>query len=185
MAIFAHLQRLFSTRPDEQQAAIIYVQLVEQARLPEFYTQLGVPDTLDGRFEMISLHLFLVLEAMKSHFTELPHWKPLSGLVIESFFADMDRSLREMGVGDTGIKRRIKAMASAFYGRVDAYYTAIESPEQWHEVLKRNVYATRDDEPNEAQLSTLTTYIQASHKALKDNIKEKVDGSFNLPFASI
>ncbi|MBB3065741.1 ubiquinol-cytochrome C chaperone family protein [Limibacillus halophilus] len=122
----------------------LYVAVVEQARNPVFYSDLGVPDSLDGRFELISLHTFLVLHRLKSETGE-------AGLAIgqglvDLMFADMDQSLREMGVGDMGVGKRVKKMAEAFQGRVAAYSSALVADEetQLHDALRRNLFGTRD-----------------------------------------
>jgi cytochrome b pre-mRNA-processing protein 3 len=124
-------------------ADALYVRAVAQARQPEWYTQGGVPDTLDGRFEMILLHLFALqerLERCQSKAFALAVQRSLS----ETFFRDMDRSLRELGVADTGIGRRIKNMAEAYFGRMQAYRTARSTPmmDGWTQALAKNVYGT-------------------------------------------
>lgn len=184
MAILAQLQRLFTPRPDHQQAAMVYMATVEQARNPFFFENLGVPDTFDGRFEMILLHLFLVLETLKPEFDAHPDWRALSGRVIETFFADMDRALRELGVGDTGVSRRVKAMASGFYGRMDAYRQAADNPGTWPETLKRNVYGTVEN-PDESHVTKLVGYIRASQTSLAKNIAQENDGTLRLQFAEL
>ena len=85
------------------------------ARHPLPYASWGVADDIDGRFDMIALHLFLVLDRLKgenSFFRQR---------LVDEFFADMDRSLREMGVGDISVGKKVRKMAEAFYGRVAAY----------------------------------------------------------------
>ena len=91
---------------------------MDAAREPGFFAWLGVPDNLDGRFETLSLHMFLVLRRLKSDSAAAA--TGLSRAVIEAFVADMDRSLREMGATDLGVGRRVKAMTQALYGRMKA-----------------------------------------------------------------
>jgi cytochrome b pre-mRNA-processing protein 3 len=110
---------LFSGRSRRREAAeLAYRQVVEQARRPVFFTDYGVPDNLDGRFELICLHAFLYLHRLKS---ERPQASQLSQSFFDQMFADFDRSLREMGTGDLSVGKHIKRMARAFYGRVFAY----------------------------------------------------------------
>src|SRR5579885_2019728 len=113
------LSRLFSTSQIDQKpaAAALYRAVVAQARAPAFYVAYGVPDTLDGRFDLIALHMFLVLHRLKSD-TDA---STVSQALFDIMFDDMDRSLREMGVGDLGVGRRVRAMAEALYGRMAAY----------------------------------------------------------------
>lgn len=104
-------------RPEKKQAQMAYLAIVAQARRPEFYERMGVPDTAEGRFELIILHLFLVTRRFGAQ-------HPFSRLLIEAMISDLDRSLREMGVGDTGIGRRVKKLARALYGRLRNYEEA-------------------------------------------------------------
>ncbi|MBV9552744.1 MAG: ubiquinol-cytochrome C chaperone, partial [Alphaproteobacteria bacterium] len=94
-----------------------YGSVVEQARRPAFFTALGVPDTLDGRFELICLHAFLYLHRLKG---EPPPAPALAQRFFDTMFADFDRSLREIGTSDLSVGRQVKRMAEAFYGRVRA-----------------------------------------------------------------
>ena len=137
------LRRLFgSSREDSPAAWALYEAAVARARAPVFYRDLGVPDTLDGRFELISLHVFLILHRLKAERAEP---EALGQAVFDAMFADMDRSLREMGAGDLGVAPRVKKMARAFYGRVSAYDAGLAPaapPEALAEALRRNVYGT-------------------------------------------
>ncbi len=127
------LQRLFGSKPNP--IAAVYDAIVASARQPNFYANLGVPDTLDGRFDMIVLHLFLVLDRMKGEDEKFRQ------SLTDYFFMDMDRSLREIGVGDLTVGKKVRKMAEAFYGRINAYQTASEQGEaQWIHALQRNVY---------------------------------------------
>lgn len=162
MVILAQLQRLFSPSADKIRAQHLYVALVEQARQPEFYTTLGVPDTLDGRFEMVTLHMHLLLFRLQQGFERSPELKELSRLLIETYFADMDRSLREMGVGDTGIGRKVQKMSGGFYGRIEAYGMAHADNTLWPEALRRNVFGTVDA-PEAEHILALQAYVEDSH----------------------
>lgn len=114
----------------------VYEAIVAAARQPTPYADWGVPDTVDGRFDMISLYLFLVLDRLKG--AEGDFRQKLT----DAFFADMDRSLREMGVGDLSVAKKVRKMAEVFYGRVAAYDVALtEGREALAAALARNVYA--------------------------------------------
>jgi cytochrome b pre-mRNA-processing protein 3 len=102
-------------------ADALYGALVAQARQPEFYADLGVPDTVDGRFDMIMLHLSLLLRRLRGDD------EALAQAVLDTTFDDMDRNLREMGAGDLGVGRRVKAMARAYFGRFEAYDAALDA----------------------------------------------------------
>src|SRR4051812_26135611 len=103
-----------------------YQQVVEQSRQSVFFTEYGVPDTLDGRFELTCLHAFLYLHRLKA---ERPRARRLRQGFFDRMFADFDRALREMGVGDLSVGKQVKRMARAFYGRICAYEEALGGDE--------------------------------------------------------
>jgi cytochrome b pre-mRNA-processing protein 3 len=104
----------------------IYGMIVTQAREPLFYRDLGVPDTVNGRFDLLVLHLWMVLGRLKS----LPGGTELSQALFDRFCDDMDDNLREMGVGDLTVPKRMQAFGEAFYGRAAAYDLALEAGEE-------------------------------------------------------
>ncbi len=105
-------------RRHERVAHRLYCAAVAAARAPDHYGRLGVPDTLDGRFDMIGLFAFLLIERLRA----LPHpGAAVAQAVFDAMFSDMDMSLREMGVGDLGVGKRVRAMWEAFHGRAAAY----------------------------------------------------------------
>jgi cytochrome b pre-mRNA-processing protein 3 len=99
----------------------IYGMIVTQAREPLFYRDLGVPDTVNGRFDMLVLHLWMVLRRLKS----IEGGVGLSQTLFDHFCDDMDANLREMGVGDLTVPKRMQAFGEAFYGRAAAYDLAL------------------------------------------------------------
>jgi cytochrome b pre-mRNA-processing protein 3 len=101
----------------------IYGMIVTQAREPLFYRDLGVLDTVNGRFDLLVLHLWMVLRRMKS----VEAGAGLSQALFDRFCEDMDANLREMGVGDTTVRKRMRAFGEAFYGRVAAYDLALDA----------------------------------------------------------
>lgn len=101
----------------------IYGMIVTQAREPIFYRDLGVPDTVNGRFDLLLLHLWLLLRRLRT----VQGATELSQALFDRFCEDMDDNLREMGVGDQTVPKRMRAFGEAFYGRVQAYDQAIES----------------------------------------------------------
>ena len=156
MSIF---KRLFgSTQANDPVAWGLYGAAVAQARAPAFYSELGVPDSLDGRFEMISLHVFLLLHRLK---TEAGERTELGQRVFDAMFSDMDRGLREMGSGDLGVAPRVKKMARGFYGRVAAYETGMapdREPGTLRAAIRRNVYGTVQA-PNTEHVAVLRDYM--------------------------
>lgn len=151
------LFRLFSTGATQNNVAMdLYLGLVKQARQPYFYTDFGVPDTPDGRYDMIMIHAFLLLHRLKR---DLPNTEEISQDLFDIMFEDMDKSLREMGAGDVGIGRRIKEMAKAFYGRIAAYDDSLKRDDDSLDIaLQRNVY--RQSSVNNEQVKALGLYIR-------------------------
>lgn len=150
------LNKLFLRKSKENPATILYASLVAQARRPEFYRQGGVPDTVDGRFELISLHIFLILHRLKE---DRPASAELAQALFDLMFADMDQSLREMGAGDLGVGRRVKIMIQGLYGRIAAYEEGLEGDSGiLTAALGRNVYGTVA--PSQACLEALSAYVR-------------------------
>ncbi|WP_256807134.1 ubiquinol-cytochrome C chaperone family protein [Bradyrhizobium sp. Bra64] len=104
----------------------IYGMIVTQAREPIFYRDLGVPDTVNGRFDLLLLHLWLLLRRLRTAQGANGRATELSQALFDRFCEDMDDNLREMGIGDQTVPKRMRAFGEAFYGRVQAYDQAIE-----------------------------------------------------------
>lgn len=115
----------------------IYGMIVTQAREPIFYRDLGVPDTVNGRFDLLLLHLWLLLRRLR---TVAQGGAGVSQALFDRFCEDMDDNLREMGVGDQTVPKRMRAFGEAFYGRVQAYDRAIEaSAEALAQAICKNI----------------------------------------------
>lgn len=151
----ASLLKKWFTPARHPAADATYIALVAQARKPFFYADLGVPDTLDGRFEMIVLHLFL----MQHRLLREPQHVDFARALSESFFDDMDRSIRELGVADTGVPKRIKRMGQAYNGRLQVYEDALQNPDAMRAALSRNLYGTVT-QGDVQQLDAMRHYIE-------------------------
>ncbi|HXQ51964.1 MAG TPA: ubiquinol-cytochrome C chaperone family protein [Stellaceae bacterium] len=139
-----------------------YRRIVERAREPVFFAGWGVPDTLDGRFEMLALHAFLVLNRLKADHAATAGF---AQDLFDTMFADMDRGMREMGATDIGVGRHVKAMARGFYGRVAAYERGLGAGEAaLEEALERNLFGTAPPDP--AQLAAASRYVRRQAEAL-------------------
>jgi cytochrome b pre-mRNA-processing protein 3 len=133
----------------------LYLTLVALAREPRFYTDLGVPDTVDGRFEMLSLFVYLALRRLRREGKGAVRF-PQD--LFDTMFADLDQSLRELGAGDLGVAPRIKRMAEGFYGRIAAYDKALdEGGATLADTLRRNLYGTVT--PDEASLARMADVL--------------------------
>ena len=115
-----------------------YRSIVAQSRQVKFYADWGVEDSVTGRFDMVSLHLALCLRRLKNE----PTAKDFTQALVELFFKDMDSSIRELGVTDLGVPKKIKTMGNIFYGLVKVLDPALDSghPAEVEGVLVRNVY---------------------------------------------
>jgi cytochrome b pre-mRNA-processing protein 3 len=130
--------RLFRRTRQDDSIDTLYGAIVAQSRLAAFYGAYGVPDTVDGRFDLIVLHVFLLYRRLKD---EAPPLRALGQGVFDRFCRDMDENLREMGVSDLGLPRAMQRMGNAFYGRAAVYDKALadESDDALAEALGRNV----------------------------------------------
>src|SRR5439155_3112539 len=161
---------MFRTLPVREAAELAYGRIVEHARQPGFFIEGGVPDTVDGRFELICLHAFLYLHRLKR---EQPHAAPLGQRLFDTMFADFDRSLREMGTGDLSVGREIKRMAEAFYGRVAAYESGLAGDDSvLKPALARNLFGTVP--ANHALLGAMAGYVRREAARLNEEGAEEL-----------
>ncbi|MGU3665948.1 ubiquinol-cytochrome C chaperone family protein [Methylobacterium sp. A49B] len=137
----------------------LHVALSLAARRPGLYTRLGIPDTVEGRFESLCLHAILVLRRLNR--LPAPAAEVAQDLV-NSVFAQLDASLRELGVGDMGVSKRMKKLGAAFYGRAEGYDAALNAGDtaSLRTALVRNVLGGEGDGTG------LAAYVQAADAAL-------------------
>lgn len=142
----------------------LYWGVVRQARTLRFFSDYQVPDTPDGRFDLIALHAALVLRRLHD---EPARTTRLSQALFDRMFVDMDESLREMGVGDLSVGRIVKGLAKNFYGRLKAYGDALDADDaaMMQTALSRNLY--RQMEPEPAVLSAAAAYLQSTARQLR------------------
>lgn len=155
----AMLRRLLSRSRFDESTHRLYDTMVERARDPVFYAELGVPDTLDGRFEMNVLHGLLIMRRLRE--IEQGGTEAAQSL-FDLMFADFDSALRQIGVGDLKVGSRIKKMGQAFYGRASTLDKALADgaePGELKEVLRRNTFGTVEAEPG--HLVVLETYVRS------------------------
>jgi cytochrome b pre-mRNA-processing protein 3 len=154
----------------------LYAAIVAAARQEKFYADWHVPDTMDGRFEILSLHMFLVLDRLRDFGAE---GEALAQDLTDRFFDDMDASLREAGVGDLSVGKKVRKMAEAFYGRATAYRTSLAGNGQGlPDALKRNVYAGAEA-PHVAALAAWVK--QACNTLSQQSFGDFSAGSIVLP----
>ena len=140
------LLALFRRKPLERPGFLLYTAAVAAARDPWFFgAALGVPDTLDGRFDLVGLHAGVLISRL--HRDPDPRGAEAAQSVFDAMFADMDMSLREMGVGDMSVGKRVKRMWEAFHGRAQAYAAALDAGDRaaLEAALARNVFRAGPD----------------------------------------
>jgi len=156
----------FKKRAQRRQLANkLYTSLVQQARLPYFYTQKGVPDSFNGRFEMVLLHSYLVWARLLK---EGQQGEILSQSLFDVMFTEMNQAVRNIGVGDLGVPHHIKRMMKAYKGRSLAYLKAIMAQDDaaLADSLRRNLYGTVTD-VSAAQIEFFAAYIKQAHIVLE------------------
>ncbi len=144
----------------KQAARALYDQLVARAREPVFFLHFGVSDTVDGRFDLLALHAWLVLARLKSAGQD-----ELAQELTNIVFVGFDEALREQGAGDIGIGHRIKKLGNAFYGRLAAYEAAADE-EALAATLARNLWRGA---AVEGQARKLASYVSRARKSLESS----------------
>ena len=172
---------LNARRQRQDTASQLYNAVVAHARSPAFYLSYGVPDSELGRFEMICLHSYLLFRRLGK--TDIAG-KELAQSVHDLMFADLDRTLREQGIGDMGIGKRVKELARNLYGRIDAYESGFaEGSDALAEALRRNLYASAD--PSESELTAMIVYIDdAIHNLDGQQTPTIMSGQVSFPPAA-
>ncbi|MDP2781682.1 ubiquinol-cytochrome C chaperone family protein [Devosia sp.] len=157
----------------------VYNAIVAQSRQPQFYADWQVPDTVTGRFDMISLHMALLFRRLRS---EAGGEKSFSQAVFDLFFKDMDRSLREMGVGDLGVPKRIQKMGNVFFGLLAALSEAMDRNDRaaLESVLARNIFADAQG----PQVRAMAEYLLRQDAAIAKQPAETITGGI-IEFESV
>lgn len=144
-------------------AAALYAAAMARAREPRFYAEFGVPDTLDGRFDCLAMHVMLLVRRLGRDAEGRDLVQPL----YDAMFDDMDRTLREMGVGDLGVGRRVQQMGEALLGRIKAYGEGLDrsDDELLAAALARNLFGTVAA-PAPGAVATIARYLRRSETSL-------------------
>lgn len=154
----------------------IYGSLVTQARSPVFFTDLGFPDSVMGRFDVLSLHVYLFARRMRSDGANLS--MDLSQEVFDLYVSDVERALRELGIGDTSVPKKKKKMIRSFYGQIDDFDVALDEMSEAviaEKVVSRYLVESDSDDPQ-----PITQYMIAAEKHLAAQpIKSIMSGDMN------
>lgn len=156
--MFDNLRRRRDRRATARTA---YARIVARAREPRLFADWSVPDTLDGRFELLALHVFLVLNRLKGE--DAPA-REFAQDLFDTMFTDLDRAVREMGATDIGVGKRVKAMARGFYGRIAAYEKGLADEAELAAALRRNLFGTVT--PTDEQVARAARYLHRQIAAL-------------------
>ncbi|APG84053.1 ubiquinol-cytochrome C chaperone family protein [Sinorhizobium americanum] len=155
-----------------------YGLLTAAARQPFLYTDLDVPDTVMGRFEMLSAILILYFRRTRA---SARTGQEIAQEIVDAFFEDVDHSIRELGVGDAGVPKKMKKFAGMFYGRLESYATALDGGDRQAlaDALRRNFHPQQDDAP---AMTGLARYLMSVEAALAKVPEEQVEtGQLRVP----
>lgn len=166
------LKRLFKPRPVQVAGRALYAKVVAQARSPGLYADYGTPDTVEGRFELYSLHVYLILERLKGQGQPAAD---TAQALFDTYVSALDHALREMGVGDLSVGKRMRKLGEAFYGRVNSYEQALgELPDTapLEALLTRTVF----DGAEAAQAPRMAAYVLRQREGLAGQALEAFIG---------
>ncbi|MDE1159094.1 MAG: ubiquinol-cytochrome C chaperone family protein [Neorhizobium sp.] len=154
-----------------------YAALTQAARAPAFYRDMGVPDTVMGRFEMLSVVMILFFRRTRQSSVS---GQELAQSIVDLFFQDLDHSIRELGIGDQGVPKRMKKLAGMFYGRLEAYAGAMDAADAGAlaAALRRNIHP---DTPAAPEMSALASWMVAAEAGLLAQTEDDISrGQANL-----
>ncbi|WP_026619268.1 cytochrome b pre-mRNA-processing protein 3 [Ensifer sp. WSM1721] len=155
-----------------------YALLTAAARQPFLYTDLDVPDTVMGRFEMLSAILILYFRRTRA---SARAGQEIAQEIVDAFFEDVDHSIRELGVGDVSVPKKMKKFAGMFYGRLESYAAALEGRDggALAAALRRNFHPGADEPPS---MQGLASYLLAAETVLSEAPEEIVEtGQLRIP----
>jgi cytochrome b pre-mRNA-processing protein 3 len=154
--------QLLAKSPARKAAERLYASAATQARIEALYARMGAPDTVEGRFELLTLHLILLIERLKAGGAEVA---AVRQVLFDVYVSNLDGALREMGVGDLAVGKRMRKLGEAFYGRArscETAFAALPDTRLLEEMLGRTVFAGAVD----AQPAPLADYLRRCREAL-------------------
>lgn len=159
-----------------------YDALTRISRQPVFFLDYGMPDTVMGRFEMVAIVMILFFRRTAKSPTS---GQQLAQEIVDAFFQDLDHSIRELGIGDVGVPKRMKKFAGMFYGRLEAYSKAMDAGDATSlaEALARNIHPEKPDAPD---MSAMAHYMLETEKALAAVPEDDIaTGSLDMPVPTV
>ena len=168
------LRNLFKSRPSRKLAEALYAQAVAQARRPAFYTDMGAPDRIDSRFELYTLHVLLLILRLRD---EGRTGADAAQDLFDTYASALDNTLRELGVGDVSVGKKMRKLGEALYGRMSAYEVAILAGDgdALALALTRNIMEVEGVTPG---MKALADYTMRARAALAD---QPFDGVMSAP----
>jgi cytochrome b pre-mRNA-processing protein 3 len=194
MPTIAMISRPFRRNAESRIIAALYGMIVAQARSPAFYTAYGVPDTVQGRFDLIVLHLVLLLRRFERAESAR---RNVGQLLFDAFCRDLDANLREMGVGDLAVPKRMRHFGEAFYGRQAAYLSAIDAASgqdiekvalaqaEFAKALERNIFQEQGATGQPARLARYAWAVADQLAATDDGAIGRGELAFPNPEAFV
>lgn len=164
------LERLFKVRPAVEVGKRLYAGAVAQARQPVFYLDFGVPDTREGRFELYTLHVALLVRRLRGQGEQATE---TSQALFDAYLRGLDDALRELGSSDLSVAKKMKKLGQAFYGRAKAYDEALDAlPDR--DALRRLIGRTVFDDEAAATAAALADYAIRAQVALDNQAVESL-----------
>ena len=168
---------MFGAGADRNVYRPLYDKVVEIGRDPFWYREGRVPDTIDGRFDMIAAVLTLVLLRIEEEGKETSQ---ASVMIAELFIEDMDGSIRQMGIGDLMVGKHVGKMMGALGGRLSVFRQAIQEKNGFDAPVRKNIF--HDAPPSENAVPTVATRLERFHQSLVGQSKDAIlSGAISLP----
>jgi cytochrome b pre-mRNA-processing protein 3 len=164
------LDRLFRPRPARAIGQTLYQRVVDQSRTPALYADIGAPDTVEGRFEIYSLHVVLLLERLRGHGEEAAE---VSQALFDTYVKSLDHALRELGVGDLSVGKKMRKLGEALFGRAKSYeaaFQALPATGLLEALLVRTIFADADA----SGAPRLAAYVEAQRAHLASQELERL-----------
>ena len=157
------LSNLFRPRPAYPAGQALYAAAAAQARRPGFYAHAHAPDTVEGRFELYMIHVILIVLRLRGEGAQA---QETSQVMFDAFLRGLDDAMREMGVGDLSVGKKMRKLGEAFYGRAKGWAAAIDDPAALEALIRRTLYAEVEGDAGEAGARALAAYAARAHADL-------------------
>ena len=158
------LPRLFRQRPAYEAGAALYRAAAAQAREPAFYREAHAPDTVEGRFELYMIHVILLAMRLRGQGKAAAE---TSQVMFDAFLRGLDDAMREMGVGDLSVGKKMRRLGEAFYGRAKRYDESIGDHAELRALVRRTLYADMEGADAEAGAGAVAAYAAGAHAELQ------------------